>query len=67
MDAELKTLGINSPNNKAPMHVVSHSAAPLEFNVNRYTTYKTVATGTINVALLTSKANLLKMLLLKGL
>jgi hypothetical protein len=66
MDEECKELGIDSSKEQANNQLVKHSSVPLEFKVNRYTTYKTVATGTINVALLTSNAKLLKNAVAKG-
>ena len=66
MDEESKELDNKSFKEQAPNHLVNHSSEPLEFQVNKYVTYKTVATGTINVALLTNNANLIKIVVAKG-
>ena len=66
MDNECKELGNNSFKEHASKHLVNHSSVPSKFKVNRYITHKTVATGTLNVALLTSNANMIKIVVAKG-
>ena len=46
--------------------LVNPSPTRMEFKVNRYATYKTLATGSINIALLTNNVHLIKIIANQG-